>query len=82
MDVPVGGHVHDPFSGAGTTAIECSLEGYVSTCVEINPFLHFVNRVCLDWRLDEGKLLEHLGTIRQSFADSQTLQLADLEAAG
>lgn len=51
LDLPKKAHIHDPFSGAGTTAIESSLEGFENSCVEINPFLHFVNRVCLDWSL-------------------------------
>lgn len=33
--------VVDPFSGCGTTALTCALNGYNFTGIEVNPFLHF-----------------------------------------
>ena len=44
--------VLDPFAGAGTTSIECQLEGLASYGFEINPLLKFVCDTCLNWELD------------------------------
>lgn len=82
MNVVDGSHVHDPFSGAGTTAIEASLEGFRATCVEINPFLHFVNRVCLDWRIDEQELRDELGRISAVFQGHAGATFESLAAFG
>ncbi|MBM6580995.1 hypothetical protein ILT44_12445 [Microvirga sp. BT689] len=67
MHLENGAHIHDPFSGAGTTAIESSLEGYRNSCIEINPFLHFVNRVCLDWSLKVHEARAVLADIERDF---------------
>ena len=36
--------VVDPFSGCGTTALTCALNGHHLTGIEVNPFLHFTAR--------------------------------------
>jgi DNA modification methylase len=35
-------HIYDPFGGAGTTQLEASIQGIVSSYSEINPFMRFV----------------------------------------
>lgn len=67
LDLPISAHIHDPFSGAGTTAIEVSLEGFENSCIEINPFLHFVNRVCLEWSIPAAEVKIELGQIQRRF---------------
>ena len=44
-------HVLDPFAGRGTTLIECQLRNTNCVGIEINPFLHFVSRASLNWRV-------------------------------
>ena len=63
-----GDYILDPFSGAGTTGIECSLEGFDSLGFEINPLLHFVGRISTSWGLDPDTLKAHLVKIEKSFA--------------
>ncbi len=46
----------DPFSGAGTTQIECQILGLQSYGFEINPFLHWVAKTSLDWSVDPETL--------------------------
>ena len=42
--------VLDPFSGAGTTNIECSIQGLDSIGFEVNPLLHFVAEASTSWQ--------------------------------
>jgi len=44
-----GTRVLDPFSGRGTTPIQCKLEGVSCIGIEINPLLHFVGSTSLEW---------------------------------
>lgn len=46
----------DPFSGAGTTLIEATLEGYDCYGFEINPFLQWVGKASSNWHLDINQL--------------------------
>lgn len=62
--------VFDPFAGAGTTMIECQLEGLPSIGVEINPFLHFVGKTSLYWALDPAQLEKHLQRICIRFEET------------
>ncbi len=41
--------VFDPFSGAGTTVLECKMLGIDSCGIEINPFLSRFTELALDW---------------------------------
>lgn len=59
--------VLDPFAGAGTSMIECQLEGIASYGFEINPFLHFVAQTSLNWELDTSRLKKDLDTICEEF---------------
>lgn len=75
--------IYDPFSGAGTTAIECSLEGYDSLCTEINPFLHFVNQVCLNWDICPSEVESELQHLEYAYNERvKHLNLIDVEANG
>jgi hypothetical protein len=60
-------YVLDPFLGAGTTAIECSLEGLDTLGFEINPLLHFVGKVSTHWDLDDRVLERELVKIQAEF---------------
>lgn len=60
-----GTRVLDPFSGRGTTPIECQLRGVPCTGIEINPLLHFVGRVSLDWSITSAHALEVKSEILQ-----------------
>ena len=67
-----GDYVLDPFSGAGTTGIECRLEGLDFLGFEINPLLHFVGRISTNWEL-EARILElELERIRSEFVLSRS----------
>lgn len=61
--------VLDPFAGAGTTLIECQLEGLTCYGFEINPFLHFVCETSLNWTLSPDELRVALGSISHQFSD-------------
>ena len=72
----------DPFAGAGTTLIEAKLRGFRSVGFEINPLLHFVNRVSLDWEVDVDQLRRSLSAIKLSFDKRAHIRFEDLERAG
>ncbi|MGF1480944.1 MAG: DNA methyltransferase [Cyanophyceae cyanobacterium] len=67
LNADIGDYILDPFSGAGTTAIELALEGFDSLGFEINLFLHFVNHTSLNWKLDTELLILHLSRILEDF---------------
>ena len=78
-----GIHIHDPFSGAGTTAIEASLEGFEASCLEINPFLHFVGKTCLQWDILAKNGYEDLINIeRQYKIERENANLDNIEQLG
>ena len=68
LDAASTDYILDPFSGAGTTGIECTLEGFNSLGFEINPLLHFVGNVSITWNLDDKALLVELERIQADFA--------------
>lgn len=47
--------VLDPFSGRGTTPIECQFQGIPCMGIEINPMLHFAGKVSLNWGVSSAK---------------------------
>ena len=55
--------VLDPFSGRGTTAIECQFRGVPCMAIEINPMLYFAGTVSLNWSLSASRFLSLLGKI-------------------
>lgn len=75
MGIKPGAHLHDPFSGAGTTAIEASLEGFRASCLEINPFLHFVGKTCLHWDIAAESGCESLERIKDAISLPETLPI-------
>jgi len=58
MEYSYGGKVFDPFSGAGTTLIECQMNDIECYGTEINPLLYFVCKTSTEWNLDLKVLLE------------------------
>lgn len=83
LGVPSRAHIHDPFSGAGTTAIEASLEGYEASCLEINPFLHFVGKTCLQWDISAERGRADLARIEELYSRSrETATLDNIEDLG
>lgn len=70
MNLAPPSHIHDPFSGAGTTAIEASFEGFQASCVEVNPFLHFVGKTCIDWSIDATEAARQLDAISQIYSNT------------
>ncbi len=61
--------VLDPFSGAGTTLLECQLRGIRGIGFEINPLLHFVCKTSLNWKLSSRLLRETLSAVEAEFSD-------------
>jgi Putative RNA methylase family UPF0020 len=83
MGIDQGAHIHDPFSGAGTTAIEASLEGFQASCLEINPFLHFVGKTCLRWSICNEFGISDLNSIRKIyFSTRENATLETIETLG
>jgi len=71
--------VLDPFSGAGTTPIECMLKGIPSFGFEINPFLHFVASTSTNVKIDVPILKNVLEKIvveyKKSVSQKKDIQL-------
>jgi hypothetical protein len=61
----------DPFSGAGTTAIESKLEGFKCYGFEINPLLHFVGSTSLDWSVSPEGVRRALKDVGREFRGAQ-----------
>lgn len=51
--------VLDPFSGTGTTLVECQKAGVASVGIEANPMAHFAGQVKIDWSPDPQRLRSH-----------------------
>jgi hypothetical protein len=81
MSVSPADVVLDPFSGAGTTLIQCQLESIRSFGFEINPFLQFVASTSLNWNLDPAVLKMHLNSIKDEFTSRDGSVLWDSLAA-
>lgn len=61
--------VLDPFSGRGTTPIECQLRGVPCVGAEINPALHFAATVSLNWEVDADLLQAHASNVIERVRD-------------
>ena len=46
----------DPFSGTGTTVVECKKLGIASVGIEAHPMSHFAGQTKLDWSIDADRL--------------------------
>ncbi len=51
-------YVLDPFSGRGTTSIQCQKQGIKSLDIEINPLLQQVGNKSLIWNINNLNLLD------------------------
>src|SRR6266487_7052388 len=67
--------VLDPFSGTGTTLVECKKLGIPSVGVEANPMAHFASATKVDWDVDPQELEKSSRRIAE-------LATAELEANG
>lgn len=77
MNCSRGDVVLDPFSGAGTTLIECQLRGIKGFGFEINPFLHFVGKTSLYWNLDAQCLEYTLKIINHRYSELNSMYHVD-----
>jgi hypothetical protein len=55
----------DPFSGTGTTLVECKKQGVSSVGIEANPVAHFASNVKLDWSADPDTLVAHANKVAE-----------------
>lgn len=61
-----GQRVLDPFSGTGTTVVECKTLGIQGVGVEANPVAHFAGQVKTDWTPDPDALAAHADTVAEA----------------
>lgn len=61
-----GQRVLDPFSGTGTTVVECKKLGIQGVGVEANPVAHFAGQVKTDWTPDPDALAAHADTVAEA----------------
>jgi hypothetical protein len=73
----------DPFSGASTTLIECKLLGMDSYGFEINPFLHWIGNVCLNWDINADEIKKYHSKVLHEFKNiEKPSNLKDLDKFG
>lgn len=83
MGAKQGQTILDPFSGAGTTAIEAQLEGFNCVAFEINPLLHFVGKTSLDWSIEPAAVTEALMAVVDEFMQRRSrVSRSQLERMG
>lgn len=83
MEAKRGQMILDPFSGAGTTAIEAQLEGFNCVGFEINPLLHFVGTTSLNWDIDPAEVNLALAAVVDEFKQRRAkVERSGLEEAG
>lgn len=83
MGAKRGETILDPFSGAGTTAIEAQLEGFNCVGFEINPLLHFVGATSLNWAINPTEITATLAAVVDEFSSlRQKVERAELEEKG
>ncbi|MEA5533149.1 site-specific DNA-methyltransferase [Crocosphaera sp. XPORK-15E] len=78
LEVTQDNLVCDPFSGRGTTIIECQKKGVKAYGIELNPLLQTVGNYSLSWKIDHLELftnyLKEIAEIIQTY-DNQSLDL-------
>jgi len=83
MGAKRGQTILDPFSGAGTTAIEAQLEGFNCVGFEINPLLHFVGTTSLNWSIEPAEVTKSLEAVVDEFMQRrQKVERVQLEEMG
>jgi hypothetical protein len=83
MNAKRGQTILDPFSGAGTTAIEAQLEGFNCVGFEINPLLHFVGTTSLNWAIDPSAVTTALAAVIDEFLQRRAkVERSQLEEMG
>lgn len=81
FDVKQHNLVFDPFSGRGTTTIECQKNGIVSLGIELNPLLQQVGNKSLFWNSDNLDLIdgyiEEIEILLNSFKEDSIQEVAE-----
>lgn len=71
--------VLDPFSGRGTTAIECQKRGIPSIGVEINPLLQQVGALSLKWEMEHIDNFQlYLDEVSKTIKSAKNKKLEDV----
>ena len=74
FDVDSNSIVLDPFSGTGTTLVECKLNKIKSVGIEANPIARFATKTKLKWDINPDELLNSAldisDSLRKSFIES------------
>lgn len=63
-----GARVLDPFSGTGTTVVECRKQGLASIGIEAHPMAHFAGTTKVNWSVDPRRLraaAERISTVAE-----------------
>ena len=71
--------VLDPFSGTGTTIVECKKFGIPAVGMEAHPILHFASETKVDWSPDPEALLKHAKKIAQKAIKALSMDKIDDE---
>lgn len=82
LEVQRGELILDPFAGAGTTLIEAKLEARNAIGFEINPLLHFVNEVSLEWDTQIRDIKKELNRIIVDFEEAANIRFDTLADHG
>lgn len=61
--------VLDPFTGTGTTLVECKKLGVACVGLEANPMAHFASTTKLDWGLSSPFFLKHADRIVELYVE-------------
>lgn len=73
FDIGPAAMVLDPFSGTGTTPVECKKLGISSCGIEAIPVVHFAGSTKVDWAMDHRELIGHAervaATARERLSD-------------
>lgn len=61
-----GARVLDPFSGTGTTVVECRKQGLAGVGLEAHPMAHFAGTTKVDWSVEPSRLRAAMERIAQA----------------